>query len=215
MAVIDDDDVTNLVRYIIGEPSESYWDDDELELYIKFGMMAVVSKYWYLLAPTEAKVSATSLSANTSYVSQPTDCAKVLRIEVAEDRKLLRKIEPDELWKYSEYDDGDAATSYLNIWYLEYYDAVTDFPEALRPLIAMEAIEFAKTKDKVLDVDIIQLYRKYEDIARTFLATDSMYEPTIFGDFEQERAYTKDNPTAWAFRDGSIYLYKSYDEDPD
>ena len=71
------------------------------------------------------------------------DPAKILRVEVASDRKMLRNIEADEVWKYSVYDDGAAATNYLNIWYIEYYDTVTDSPEALRPLIALEAVMFA------------------------------------------------------------------------
>ena len=212
MAVISDDDVTNFIRYLLAESTADFWEDAEVTLYKKFGMISVLSKYWYLLAPTEAKVAATSLSANTSYVSQPTDCAKVLRVEVAEDRTLLRPIEPDELWKYSEYDDGAAATSYLNIWSLEYYDAVTDFPEALRPLIAFEAIFSAKLKDQAISADIAMRHKHYEDIAVAFLATPHMYTPTIFGDYEQDRAYTGDNPCAWAFRDGSIWLYKTFNE---
>ena len=212
MAVISDDDVTNFIRYLLAESTADFWEDAEVTLYKKFGMISVLSKYWYLLAPTEAKVSATSLSANTAYVSQPTDCAKVLRVEVAEDRTLLRPIEPDELFKYSEYDDGAAATSYLNIWYLEYYDAVTDFPEALRPLIAFEAIFSGKLKDQSISADIAMRHKHYEDMAVAFLSTPHMYTPTIFGDYEQDRAYTDDNPCAWAFRDGNIYLYKAFDE---
>lgn len=213
MAVISDDDVTNLIRYILNEATAKFWEDDEITLYKKFGMIAVASKYWYLLAPISAKVAATSLSANTPYVSQPDDCAKVLRVEEVANRKLLRWIEPDEVWKYSLYDDGAAATNYLNVWYLEYYDEVTDFPEALRPLIAMEAIAFAKAKDENLSVDIQGMHKRFEDIANTFLSTTVMYEPPIFGDYAQERAYTDDNPCAWSFRDGSIYLYKVFDEE--
>jgi hypothetical protein len=159
------------------------------------------------------KVQPTSLAASTSYVGKPTDCAKVLRVEEATNRKLLRYIEPDEVWKYSEYDDGAASSNYLNIWYLEYADAVTDFPEAVRPLIAMEAILFAKSKDKTLDVDIMAMHKRFEDTAVAFMSSQTMYEPAIFGDYAQERAYTDDNPVAWTFRDGSIYLYKIYDEE--
>jgi len=202
-----------MIRSILNEATAKFWTDDEITLYKKFGMVAVVSKYWYLLAPTQAKVATASLVANTSYVGQPTDCAKVLRVEEATNRKLLRYIEPDEVWKYSLYDDGAAATDYLNIWYLEYYDEVTDFPEALRPLIAMEAVMFAKSKDEGLDINIRAMHRRFEEIAVAFMATPVMYEPAIFGDYAQERAYTDDNPVAWSFRDGSIYLYKVYDEE--
>ena len=213
MAVLGDSDITSLVRSLIGEATAEYWSDAEIVLYIKTAMTSIQNKYWYLLAPTNAKVAATSLTASQAYVDQPTDCAKVLRVEVAEDRKMLRKIEPDELWKYSAYDDGAAAASYLNIWYLEYYDTTTDFPVALRPLIAIEAAILAETKSGGMDASFDGLYKRAEEAAINFLATDSMYEPTIMGDYELERSYTYDNPIAWIFRDGKIYLYKTYDED--
>lgn len=213
MAVMSDSDVTSMVRSLIGESSAEYWTDAEVTLYIKVAMTNVQNKYWYLLAPTDAKVSNTDLSASTAYVSLPTDCAKVLRVEVASNRKLIRKIESDELYKYSEYDDGAAASGYLNIWYLEYYDATTDFPVALRPLIAVEAVRLAKTKDRGIETDIESLQSRLESAALTFLASDTVYEPTIFGDYAQERSYTDDNPVAWTFRDGKIYFYKIYDED--
>ena len=214
MTLISDADITAFTRSLIGEATAKHWSDVEIALYVEMAMMKVNTKYWHLLAPTEVQVSAASLSANTEYVSMPDDCAKVLRVEVAETRKLLRKIEADEVWKYSVYDDGAAATSYLNIWFLEYYDATTDFPEALRPLIAIEAAIMAKTKDTgAVDAGILNLCREFEDTARVFFATDSMYEPTIFGDYEQEDAYTSSNPCAWAFKENKIYLYKSYSED--
>ena len=307
MSIINDIDVVSFIRSLIGEPDAEYWTDAEISLYKKFGMMAVVSKYWYLLMPSEAQVASASLAASTAYIELPgrtigtavftgsglndatfggtythtadlryvvkiddavsspntftwskdggvswqaagvncavtattldngvtvtfaaitghtlaeywtsdcivSDCAKVLRIEVAEDRKLLRKIEPDELWKYSVYNDGAAAADYLNIWYLEYYDEVTDFPAALRPLIAFEAVAYARAKDGGLDAPLMAMQQKAESDAMTFLSTDSPYEATIFGDFEQEQAYTGDNPCAWAFKDNRIYLYKYYNE---
>ena len=214
MTLISDDDVTAFTRSLIGEGTAKHWTDVEIALYIEMAMMKVNTLYWYLLAPTEVQVSATSLSAATEYVSIPSDCAKVLRVEVAETRKLLRKIEADELWKYSVYDDGAAATGYLNIWFLEYYDATTDFPEALRPLIAVEAAIMAKTKDTgAVDAGILNLRREFKETATTFLCTDSMYEPTVFGDYELEESYTRDNPCAWAFKENKIYLYKTYSED--
>ena len=161
-----------------------------------------------MLAPTEVKKSAVSLTASQAYVDIPTDAAKIIRVEVASDGKLLGKIEPNELWKFQEYDDGAAASSYLNIWYLEYYDAVTDFPEALRPLIAIEAVSYAKTKDDDIDPGFVRLQEKFEETARVFLATDSMYEPTVLTDEELRDTYTTTNPVAWCFRDGRIYLYK-------
>lgn len=307
MAIIDDSDVTDFIRSLVGEPDAEYWTDAEISLYKKFGMMAVMSKYWYLLMPTEAQVAQTSLVASTEYVALPgnavgdavftgsglndatfggtythtadlryvvkidddsaspetftwskdggtswqatgvncavtattldngvtvtfaattghtddeywesdcivSDCAKVLRVEVAEDRKALRKIEADEVWKYSVYDDGAASSNYLNVWYLKYYDSVTEFPLPLRPLIAFEAVAFARAKDGGLDAPLMAIQQRFEEIAITFLSTDSPYEATIFSDYEQDEAFTRDNPCAWAFKSNKIYLYKDYDE---
>lgn len=307
--IITDANVTSLIRSIIDEATAKHWEDAEIALYKKFGMMSVESKYWYLLAPREARVVTASLVAITPYIEMPgasvgaasytagngglddatfggvyehradltyqvvidgtstpntfkwskdggttfevetvsitgsvqtldngvtvtftattghttgnlwesacvsTSASKILRVEVAETRRLLRKIEPDELWKYSVSDDGSASSDYLNVWYIKQKSTVGDFPEALRPLIAMEAIVFAKTKDDAMRVNIEQMHRRFESTAITFLSTDSMYEPTIFGDYEQEQAYTRDNPCAWIMRDGKIYLLKSYSED--
>lgn len=211
--IISDADITSMIRYLIGENTAEYWDDAEITLFKKFGMIAVFSKYWYMMMPTETKVAATSLTANQAYVDLPTDAAKILRVEVNSDRKMLRKIEVDELWKYTPFDDGDASTNYLNVWYLEYYDSVTDFPEALRPLIAYEAVVYAKTKSGGMDRSFDRMHQRAEEQAIAFLATDSPYEPTIFGDFPLERGYTDTNPVAWLFKAGKIYLYKTFESD--
>ena len=212
MTILSSSDVTTFVRELLGEREEKHWSDTEITLYIKFGIIAVYSKYWYMLAPSEATSTTASLVANTDYVSQPDDCAKVLRVEVAENRALLKKIEPDELWKYSKYDDGAASANYLNIWYLEYPDAVTDLPEALRPLVAVEAVLYAKSKDAGVKTDVIYLKKSFEEIANTFLATDSLYQPTLFGDESQDQAFTDSNPCAWIFKGGKIYLYRGFND---
>ena len=212
MTIISSDNVTAYIRSLVGEATAKHWEDDEIANYIKFGLMVVISRFWYMLAPSEAKSEAASLVASQAYVEQPDDCAKVLRVEVAETRDLLHKIEADELWKYSVYDDGAASADYLNIWYLEYPSEVTDVPEALRPLVAVEAALSAKIKDAGVRSDLMIQQKRFEDIANTFLSTDSMYEPTHFGDYEQEQAFTRSNPCAWIFKNNRIYLYKSYSD---
>jgi len=305
--IITSANVTSFVRSLIDEATAEEWTDAEITLYIKFGMQAVMNKYWYLLAPLDASMVQASLVANTDYIELPgssvgtesftgtglddltyggqyghradltyrveidgtgttdtykwskdggstweattvsctttaadldngvtvtfaaitghtatdywdsdcvaSDCAKVLKIEKAEDRKLLRYIEVDETWKYSLYDDGSASSNYLNVWYLKNKSTIGDFPEALRPLIALEAVIFATTKDRMIDADILAMHRRFEENAMAFLSTQSMYEPAIFGDYSQDQPYTDDNPMAWTFKEGKIYLYKFYDED--
>lgn len=212
MAIITDANVTSLTRSLLDEASAENWTDAEITLYIKTAMITILSRYWYLLAPTEAKVQLTNLTVSLSYIGLPTDCAKVLRVEVASDRKMLRKIEVDELYKYSVHTPSATKVSYFNVWYLKYYSTTTDFPEVLRPLIACEAALQGLTKDENTG-HIRDLYDKWEEAALTFLSTDSMYEPTVFGDYAMERGFTDGNPVAWCFRDGAIYLYEVYDEE--
>ena len=208
MAIISADDVTDFVRSLIGETTAKHWSDVEIALYIKMGMMAIEASYWYMLAPLDKKIGQASLVANTAYVDIPDDCAKVIRVEVASTGDQLRFLEPDDLVQFEEYDDGAAATNYLNIWYLEHKDEVTDFPEPLRPLIALEAVIFGKTKDESVDAGLLALHKRFEDIALNYMGTVQMQEPTLMGDLELEDKYTYDDPVGWMFREGAIYLYK-------
>jgi len=145
------------------------------------------------------------------------DCAttnmfKILRIEVAEDRKMVRQIEVDELFKYSASDDHSGSSDYFNIHYLSNKADIGDFPEALRPLIAIEAVIYALTKDRGVSVDVLAMKKDFESNALVFLSTQQPYEPAILGDYEVEDSYTSTNPVAWCFRDGKIYLFKHYSE---
>lgn len=215
MAIISDADVTSFVRSLLGEGTAKHWTDDEITLYIKFGMMAVESKYWYLLAPLDKKVVKRSLAENTQYVTIPGNedsedfsCAKIIKVEVASTGDMVRYIEPDDLSRFEEYDDGAAATDYLNIFYLQHKSATTDFPESLRPLIAIEAVMFGNTKDGTVDGALLVLHREFEGIALNFLGVSQIQEPAIISDYEVEDGYTFSNPVAWSFREGKIYLYK-------
>lgn len=208
MAIISDDDITSFVRSLLGESTAKHWSDTEITLYIKFGMMAVESKYWYLLAPLDKKIGQASLVANTAYVSIPDDCAKIIKLEVASTGDMVRYIEPDDLSRYEEYDDGAASTNYFNIWYLEHKSATTDFPESLRPLIAIEAVMFGNTKDGTVDGALVALHREFESIALNFLGVSQVQEPALMDDYELEDKYTYTDPVGWSFREGAIYLYK-------
>ena len=208
MAIISDTEITSFVRSLLGEGTAKHWTDDEVTLYIKFGMMAVESKYWYLLAPLDKKIGQASLVANTAYVSIPDDCAKIIKLEVASTGDMVRYIEPDDLSRYEEYDDGAASANHFNIWYLEHKSATTDFPESLRPLIAIEAVMFGNTKDGTVDGALLALHREFESIALNFLGVSQVQEPALMDDYELEDKYTYTDPVGWSFREGKIYLYK-------
>lgn len=208
MAVISAADVVSFTRSLLGEGTAKHWTDAEITLYIKFGVIAVQSKYWYLLAPLSKTLEQKSLTANQAYVTLNDDALKVIRVEVASSGDQLRYIEPDELFRFQEYDSGAAATNYLNIWYLEVNSAVTDFPEPFRPLIAIEAVIFGKTKDESVDAGLLALHKRFEDIALNFMGVSQIQEPAMMDDYELEDRYTYVDPVAWTFRDGKVYLYE-------
>lgn len=208
MAIISDDDITAFTRSLLGEATEKHWTDTEVALYIKFGMMAVESKYWYLLAPLDKKIEQASLEASTATISIPTNCAKIIKLEVASTGDMVRYLEPDDLSRYEEYDDGAASTNYFNIWYLLHKSATTDFPESLRPLIAIEAVMFGNIKDGTVDGALVALHREFESIALNFLGVPQIQEPALMDDYELEDKYTYTDPVGWSFREGAIYLYK-------
>lgn len=212
LTIISDANVTSFIRSLVGESTAKYWTDDEITLYKQFGMMAVQSKYWYLIYPEKVKKATATMIATEDYIALPDNCFKIGKIEVYNngngDGKHIRIIGTDEVHKYEGWDVGDpvaglfadsklylyptpnrTVTNFFRYWYLEYFDGVTDFPECLRPLIAIEAVLFAKTKDKNVTVDVLAMQQRLEEIAYHALSMSQIQEPDIIGDYEVEDGY--------------------------
>lgn len=212
VTILTDDNVTAFIRSLIGESTAKYWTDDEIDLYKKFGMIAVQSKYWYLIYPEKVIKATATMTSGTDYIDKPTDCFKIGKLEVYNNGngngKHLHIIGTEEIHKYENWSTGDpvaaifaddkiylyptpnrTVTDFFRFWYVEYFDSVTDFPECLRPLIAIEAVIFAKTKDKNVTVDILAMQQKLEEIAYHALAMSQIQEPDMIGDYALDEGY--------------------------
>jgi hypothetical protein len=212
VSIITDDNVTAFIRSLVGESTAKHWTNDEITLYKKFGMMAVQAKYWYLLYPEKVMKATADMTSGTDYIALPDNCFKIGKLEVynngSGDGKHLRIIGTDEVHKYESWAAGDpiacvfadskvylyptpnrTVSSFFRYWYLEYFDEVTDFPECMRPLIAIEAVLFAKTKDKSVTVDVLAMQQRLEEIVYHALAMSQIQEPDIIGDYEVDEGY--------------------------
>lgn len=212
-AIISDANVTSYIRSLVNEDTAKFWTDADITLYKQFGMMAVQSRFHPWLQETYKTFANFGITDGTAKYDPATDLSitnlhKVIRIEEQDQGETLRYIQDDEYWKYAEWADGDPVawmwddndirliptpnstdSTFLRIWYTTHMTTVETFPECLRPLIAIEAVIYAKVKDEDLTADVYDLRRRFEMNAYMDLTFSQMQEPIIFRDGAEEDKY--------------------------
>jgi len=204
---LTDDNVTDMIRSLISEGSAKYWTDAEITLYKTQAMDKVLARWYPWMYETNKKHEDFGIENNTAKYDLPDDCYKVSILEVKSSGERVRYINATEYWKYASFDDCDAAwmytggqieivpqpsetdTDYYQLWYMPICDAVTEFPECLRPLIIIEAVKLAKFKDNALDPSALELEKDYIEAAKHFFAMSQMGSPEVMGDFHDEESY--------------------------
>ncbi len=205
-----DDNVTSYIRSLVNETTASFWTDADITLYKQLGMNVIQSTYFPYMKDRYKtfELKGTTADSDTFDTVISTDAWRITGIEIAETGARLRYITDNEYWKYAAWSPGEpntwmfkggvvkliptpsATTSeLLRVWYLPIMDAVTEFPECLRPLIAIEAIISAKVRDENVSQDILFLHKRYSDAALIALTLDQMQEPIVMSDFELEEGY--------------------------
>lgn len=203
-----DQNVTDLIRALINESTAKFWTSDNITLYKTAAMQVILNKFYPWLYEEYKTYEDFTLTSGTSVYSLPTNCYKPAKFEVKTTGDKLRFIREDELYKYRDYGTGYPVawmykggqveilpepnftdTDYLVCWYMPILDAVTEFPDSARSLIAVEAAILAKTKDEDVTPDLLQLRRKYEDALMTYFALTQMGSPDFFSDFCDEDSY--------------------------
>ena len=121
---------------------------------------------------------------------------------------MLRYLTPQDMDRFEEYDDGAAATNYLNIWYLEHKNSTSEFPETLRTMLVIDAALLGAIKDESIKPQLLALKRQVESDITTYLGATQLQEPAVMDDYELEDRYTYTDPVGWLFREDKIYLYK-------
>lgn len=205
-----DDTVTSYIRSLVNEATAEFWTDADITLYKQIGMSVLQSLYYPFMKDKNKtfELKGTTANSDTFDTVLSTDAFRITGIEIAETGARLRYITDNEYWKYADWDNGEPNTwmfkagvvkliptpsatvsELLRVWYLPIMDAVSEFPECLRPLIAIEAVISAKTRDENVTPDLLVLHKRYSDAAMVALTLEQMQEPIIMGDFELEEGY--------------------------
>lgn len=207
--LFDDTSITTFIRALLGEATEKHWLDTEITIYKNAAMVSIGAKYWYLLFPMYKTYSDINMVAAADTLAIPTDAQRnTVVVTRKETGKKLHYIEEDELYKYEFWQDGDpvvwlwkgdaiymrptpttSTSNYFRVWYMEHRNSISDFPESIRPLIAVEAAILARAKDDNIDPGLMRLYRSFEDTAMIALHIAQIGEPTVIGDSELEDGY--------------------------
>lgn len=205
---LSDANVTSLTRSLLQEATAKFWTDAEITLYIQTAMNVVQSDFYHFLYETNKTFTTQTKTSGTATFTVPTDTFKIGGVEVASTGMRLHYISDDEYYKYAEWDAGESIcwmfkagdimiiptptatdTNYWRIWYLPIMDVTTEFPDCLRPLIAVEAAMLGRTKDDNVSPELVLLQRRFHDAAVKALTLTQMQEATLIGDYDLESTY--------------------------
>ena len=197
------------VRSLIDEPIAKNWTQDEIAVYKKVGIIVTASAFFYSLAVTHKKCALRDKTADDPYIELPADFWKPVRIEFASNGEKLRYIQDDQLWKYDRvttvdtpevwmFEDGkiaqiptpgSTATNYWRLFYLPRFTTLANLPEELHPLVAIEAVISAKSKDEDVARDLLLKRQHYFNCANVSLAVQQLQEPEEMPDFDNSEEY--------------------------
>ena len=199
-----DADWLKYVRSLINEPIEKFWSDlDDIEIYKQIAINIVCADFWSLLLPTHKKFESYNLEVGNGLMTLPTDCFKPVKLELVSTGQQVKYIDEDQLHLYSQvtsttplawmlYDSkilliptpSISETDYYRLWYLPRIDKITGLPEELHPLVAIEAVIDAKTKDEDVPQHLLLKRSRLEHIARVALSVPQVQESGSIEDYE-------------------------------
>ena len=199
-----DADWLKYVRSLINEPIEKFWSDlDDIEIYKKIAINIVYADFWSFLLPTHKKFEMKSLVASDPELILPTDCFKPAKLELSTTGQQVKYIDEDQLHLYSQvtsttplawmlYDKkilltptpSISETDYYRLWYLPRIYTLADLPGDLHPLVAIEAVIDAKTKDEDVPQHLLLKRSRLEHVAKVALSVPQVQESGSFEDYE-------------------------------
>lgn len=183
--------VRSLLAEYIGE--ERFWTDEEIDIYKQNAMAGVLSEFWPYLVEKKKKAVNISLEANNPYISVPDDLMMVVSIIRNDDNEELSYIRSNEIswwqnftsepnygWTFES--DGirliptptTIKENFLTMWYMPKLVQLSDFPDILHPLIAIDTVIFAKTKDENVSPALMALREAYHHKAIRFLTIEQI-----------------------------------------
>jgi len=202
------DNVTSLARSLINEATAKFWEDTEITIYIMAAMSQVLGEFFPFLYE-EMKASADiGVVMSTPTVAVPANCYKPGELLRKSTGQKLRPISTHELWKYADLVDSepiawtrtgstitlfptpaDTDSDNLTLWYMPILDAVTEFPDVYRPLIAVVAAKLALLKDDNMTPSIVSLERNFRDAVMMYSSLNQFGEGDMIGSSAAEDGY--------------------------
>jgi hypothetical protein len=191
------------VRSLVNESVASFWTAGDIAAYKAVGITTVNSMFWNLLFPLKKRYYDYSLTAGENNLDLPVGWHKIVRLEVAATGAPLKPIADRESPYYLAGDAGvsgpvgwmfirgkirplpnptSAMTNYLRLWYLPRATTLAELPEDLHPLVAVEAVLAARTKDENISPYLTNLRDRFEAIARKALVQFQTQAPMVLED---------------------------------
>lgn len=201
--------VTDFIRALVNESMASFWTPAQIALFEQAAMSKVLSMYYPWLYCTHKDWADFAITAEDPDATvMPANLYKPAYLCVKETGRKLKYISNTRLWEYRGYGAGDpfawtwkagkinvipdpsaSKADYLELHYMPILDAVTEFPDCMRPLIAVEAVLFAKTKDEDVTADLFRMQKAFQDAVMTDLTLHYMEAVDIFEDFSLSESF--------------------------
>jgi len=199
-------DAVLFTRSLIKEPTAIFWSDAEITLYLSMAMQSTWGKYSASLYENKKSWATISLLDGVADYTPAATCYKISKILVTSSGSKLPYAFDDELFKYADANPA-AATDYLTYYYLPKLTDIASFPDVLQPLVCIEAIIFAKSKDEGVGQDLLDLRTWYEEAVKWDFASHNLAEPSVFPDFSEEESFGSEY--SWTYKAGAIHLLET------
>jgi len=193
-------------RSLLNDSPASMWSPAEFAALKAVAITLVNAAFWNLLFPLKKCPVLYSLAVGENLLTLPATWHKVVRVERASDGVPLKPIADMELPDYLNADSGEPAgytfveskvrilpdsgsalTDYIRIYYLPRAATLADLPEDLHPLVAVELVISARTKDENVSPYLSNLRDRYEWLARKALSQHQTQAPlSIPDDFDMD-----------------------------
>lgn len=189
------------VRSLINESTAVFWSDEDLASYKAVAIALVNGQFWNFLYPLRRKFELKSLSAGNRYLTLPADCQKPFRLEWAETGDKINYIQDEWFYVWANQVPGDpngwtlvesqiylfpvpgsTQADALRFWYLPRATTLADLPAELHPLIAIEAVMAAKTKDDNVSASLERRHQRFYNAAVKALIIAQGQDPEIVGE---------------------------------
>ena len=193
-------------RSILNDSPAAMWSGAEFVALKAVAITLVNANFWNLLFPLKKWPILYSLAVGENYLDLPVGWHKVVRVERAADGVPLKPIPDMELPDYMNADAGEPAgytfvrgkvrilpdsgsalTDYIRMYFLPRATTLADLPEDLHPLVAVELVISARTKDENVSPYLTHLRDRYEWLARKALTQFQTQSPLVLEDeFEMD-----------------------------